>query len=287
MADPFAVIDNEGFGAPMAALSMDLPAGWTGTGKVIWNKPCSGNELYELSVTVGAPDGQSGLRMKPGHQVQWADTTVDASVDPMIAQMALAQAEALKNQMRTEFRGSNCHFGKLDGTPAEVTQKLIGVLILPDRPTGARVTGMQPNATMLALYKAGLMPAMAGFFSRYDAQVVDLAYDGPNGPMVERLWLSWTQYGVDPNTPPLPGFPSMQFQTLILDTITFVYAPANRPGDLAAGEAALASAKSDLAWLEELRKVQARLAEQRQRTQKDRNDAADRHNKAFLETIMQ
>ena len=33
--------------------------------------------------------------------------------------------------------------------------------------------------------------------------------------------------------------------------------------------------------------VQARLAEQRQQTQKDRNDAADRHNKAFLETIMQ
>lgn len=29
MADPFAVIDDEGFGAPIAALSMDLPAGWT------------------------------------------------------------------------------------------------------------------------------------------------------------------------------------------------------------------------------------------------------------------
>lgn len=180
---------------------------------------------------------------------------MDASVDPMIAQMALARAEALKNQM-APVRGSNCHFGEL-GTPAEVTQKLIGVLILPNQPTGARVTGMQPNAAMLALYKAGLMPAMAGFFSRYDAQVVDLAYDGPNGPMVERLWLSWTQYGVDPNTPALPGFPSMQFQTLeIVDThCRLVYAPAKQTGGCPPARRR-SSANPISAWLEEVRKVQ-------------------------------
>ena len=64
-----------------------------------------------------------------------ADTAKAAAITktiPALVRMALAQAEALKNQMRTAFRGSNCHFGKLDGTPAEVTQKLIGVLILPD-----------------------------------------------------------------------------------------------------------------------------------------------------------
>jgi len=287
LAEPLAVVDSEGFGAPLTALTLDLPAGWAGTGKVIWTKPCSGNELFEFSVSAASADGQSGLRMKPGHQVQWADTTVDASVDPMVAQMALAQAEALKNQMRTQFRGSNCHFGKLGGTEAEVTQALIRALVLPDLPAGARVTALQPNAAMLASYKGGLLPAAPGFVSRYDAQVVDLAFDGPNGPMLERLWLSWSQFGTDPDAPAPPGFPAMQFQTVIVDTISFVYAPANRPGDIAAGTAAITSVKADLAWIEAVRKVQAQIAAQRQQTQKDRSDAFDRQNKAFLDTILQ
>ncbi|MEO8243509.1 MAG: hypothetical protein ABI832_14485, partial [bacterium] len=287
MADPLAVIDNEGFGATMTAFTMDLPVGWSGTGKVIWNKPCSGNDLYEVSLTATSADGQSGIRMKPGHQVQWVDTSVDGSVDPYIAQLAVAQAEALKNEMRTRFRGSNCHFGKLAGTEAQVTQQLLQVLILPDLPAGARVTGMAPNSPTLALYKSTAAPGMAGFFSRYDAQIIDLAYDGPTGPMVERLFLTWSQYGTDPATPALPGFPKSEFQTLILDTITFVYAPAGRAGDIEVAVAAVKSTRVDPAWQEELRKVQARIAEQQQKAQKDRSDAFDRQNKAFLDTIMQ
>lgn len=287
LAEPLAVIDNEGFGTAMTALRMDLPAGWTGSGKVIWNKPCSGNDLYEVSVSATSADGQSGIRMQPGHQVQWTDTTVDASVDPYLAQMAVAQAQALQNDMRTRFRGSNCHLGKLSGSTADVTQQLLRVLILPNRPAGARVTGMQPNAQMLALYKGSEAPTMAGFFSRYDAQIIDLAYDGAGGPMVERLFLTWSQYGSDDSAPGLPGFPKTEFQTLILDTITFVYAPAARAGDIEAGVAAILSAKADPAWLEEVRKVQAKNAEEQRKAQKDRSDAFDRQNKAFLETIKQ
>ena len=282
-----AVTDSEGFGAPMTAMTLDLPPGWTGSGKVIWNKPCSANDLYELSVQATAPDGQSGIRMKPGHQVQWADTTVDASVDPYVTQMALAQAAALKARMRTQFTNSNCHLGRVEGTQAQVTEALLRALILPDLPAGATVTGMRPNLPMLALYKAGTMPPQAGFFSRYDAQVIDLAYDGATGPMVERLWLTWSQYGSDASAPALPGMPQTVFQTLILDTISFAYAPASRPQDIEAGAAALLSAKLDPHWADELRKVQARIAEANQKAQKDRSDAFDRQNKAFLDTILQ
>lgn len=286
-ADPLSVIDDEGFGAQMTAMTLDLPAGWTGSGKVIWNKPCSGNELYELSVMATSADGQSGIRMKPGHQLQWVDTTVDASVDPYLAQMALAQAASLKAQMKTQFQRSNCHFGRLDGPEAQVTQGLIRALILPDLPAGAQVTGMQPNPTMLASYKAAMLPAQAGFFSRYDAQIVDLAYAGSAGPMVERLWLTWSQFGSDPAAPGLPGFPRTDFQTLTLDTITFAFAPASRPQDIEAAAAAIQGAKVDARWSAELRKVQDKIAEERRKTQKDKSDAFDRQNKAFLDTIMQ
>ncbi len=281
-ADPFTVNDTEGFGTEMTALTMELPPGWKGQGRIAWTKPCSGNELYETILTATSPDGQSGLRIMPGHQVQWSDTTVDQTVDPSIAQMAVAQAEAARNQMRTAFQNSNCHVGRVAGT-----EQILKTLVLSKRPAGVRVVSMKANEPLIALYKSGFGAAQPGLIQRYDSQIIELAYTGPAGPMVERLWLTWYQFADDPQSIYMAGVPSLHFQSTTIESITFAYAPAARAADLDAAAAALVSVKADAGWTARVREVQERINEERRRAQKERSDAADRRHKDFIDMIRQ
>lgn len=96
-AEPYAISDTEGFATAMTAATIDLPVGWQGQGHVAWNKPCSGNEFYEIIFLATSADGQSGIRIMPGHFISWNDVAVDG-VDPYLAQMAVAQSEAARNE---------------------------------------------------------------------------------------------------------------------------------------------------------------------------------------------
>lgn len=286
-AEPFAVVDSEGFGAPITALTIDLPPGWTATGRIAWQKPCSGNELFEIVLNARSADGQAGLRVMPGHSVQWIGASADHTVDPAIAQLAMAQAESARNQMQTAFRESNCHVGQVADTEA-----ILDALVLPKRPPGARVTRITPDEGKLAAYRAGLAQAVQGFVTRFDAAIVDLSYPGAGGEVVERLWLSWYQFADDPRAMQVPGLPGNHFQSTTIDSIAFAWAPSARAAEVEAAGRALKAARVDPAWQGRVQEVQKKLGEERararQQSEADRKlqeAVRDAEHRRFLETI--
>ncbi|PZO07852.1 MAG: hypothetical protein DCF27_10000 [Lysobacteraceae bacterium] len=60
-----AVIDPNGFGQPMPALWVQLPAGWRTTGGVLWNQqaPCGATPSFQWQAQ--SPDGRQSLQMLP------------------------------------------------------------------------------------------------------------------------------------------------------------------------------------------------------------------------------
>lgn len=290
-AGPFEVTDSEGFGAPMTATTIDLPEGWTGQGRVAWSKPCSGNEFYEIVFSARSADGQSGMRIMPGHFISWNDVVVDGVTDPALAQMAVAQAEAARNDLRTQFRNSNCHVAWAGGT-----QDLIDRLVLPKRPAGARVTAIRPDEPQRAAFAKGIGAAgPSGGKTYYDAVIVELTYPGAQGPLAEQLLLSWYMFTDDP-AQRLPGFPAFTMQATYVEPLRFVWAPAAQAAGLPKALAALQGARVNADWVAKVREVQAeryrkRAAEQaeaeksRQEANRRRQDDLDRQHKAFLDMI--
>ncbi len=290
LADPTAILDNEGFAQQMTAATITLPPGWQGNGRVAWNKPCSGNEFYEILFSATSPDGQSGLRIMPGHLINWNDVDV-TGVDPYIAQMSVAQADALRNDQRTQFRNSNCHVGQVTST-----QQLIDNLILAKRPAGAKVTAIEPNEALRATY-AQTFANQPGGKTYYDAVIVHLTYPGANGPVAERDTLSWYMFTDDPAMQ-VAGMPRIIYQATFVDPITLIWAPADRPADLALAEAALKGMQADTTWLAKVREVQNARNQQRQKDRaeanaaaaaanKARQEAADKQHAAFIDMIRQ
>jgi hypothetical protein len=291
MAAPFEIRDDEGFGESLTALTFDLPEGWQGQGRVAWLKPCSGNELYEVLFTATSPDGQSGLRMVPSHQIVWNGVDV-TGVDPMFANLAVAQAEQALADMRAQFRDSNCHVGMVGGT-----DEIVRRLILPNRPAGARVLASTPNEAQKATYRQTVGTEMPGMKIDFDAVILDLAYPGPQGELRERLWLSWYRFADDPSANRMPGMPQYRFQTVTVEPMTFVWAPAARAeADFAAAGAIIASARADPGWLSRVRAEQQRRADERRRTQaeteaarqarlREEEAARQRQHEQFLDTI--
>ena len=289
-AEPYQIADTEGFAVEMTAATIDLPAGWQGKGRVAWNKPCSGNEFYELVFSASSPDGLSGMRIMPGHLVSWNDVAVDG-VEPFFANLSVAQAEALRNDQRTQFRNSNCHVGRVSGTA-----QLIDVLILPKHPAGTKVAAIEPNEGLRATYAQTIGVPQQGMKTSYDAVIVHLTYPGTAGMVEERLYLSWYMFADDPATR-IAGMPGFIYQTTFVDPISMVWAPADRAAaELPMVQAALLGLKPNAAWLAKVREVQNARNQQRQKdraaadaAQQDANrarqEAFDRQNAAFLDTI--
>lgn len=285
-AEPFTIMDKEGFGAPMEAITLTLPPGWTADGRIAWQKPCSANALYEIILTARAPDGRSGLRIMPGHSVQWLGVTVDGTVDPMIAQLAQAQVETARNEMRTAFQKSNCHVGEVSGT-----QAILDTLVLSKRPAGARVERITPDETRLAAYRSSIGQQVGGMVTRFDAVTVDLAYPA-HGETVERLWLSWYQFADDPQASYMRGMPTNHFQATTIEALTFAFAPRERAGDLDTLAQALKEARVHPAWQAKVQEVQRKAAEEqaraRQQSEAERKmqeAKRDEQHRRFLETI--
>jgi hypothetical protein len=261
-AGPFEIKDNEGFAESMTALTYDLPAGWKAQGRIAWLKPCSGSELYEILFTATSPDGQSGVRMVPSHQIVWNGVDV-TGVDPMLAQLAVGQTEQGLADLRAQFKNSNCHVGTVTGT-----DEIIRRLILPKRPAGARVLATTPNAAQMTIYRQMAGVQMPGMKTDFDAVILDLAYPGAQGELRERLWLSWYRYADDPAVNRIAGLPHLHFQVVTVDAQTFVWAPAARAeADFTTAAALLASGRADAGWQAKVRAEQQRRADERRRIQ--------------------
>lgn len=65
-----AIVDAQGFGQPIEAATLELPAGWTSEGGVGWQRDvaCAGNQM-RLNWVARSPDGQQALELM--HPFTW------------------------------------------------------------------------------------------------------------------------------------------------------------------------------------------------------------------------
>ena len=259
--------DRQGFEAPMVAYRLQVPTDWSATGEILWVKPCSGNEFYEFVLNVTSPDGLTGLRLMPGHQVVWTDVFPVASM-PGLAEMTRPQLEADRNRMRTAFQGSNCHVGQIDGG----TEQLLRALVLGDRPAGTRVTAMTKNTQVLDAYRQIFTGDLPGTRTFFDAVEVTLSYPAGQRTIDETMWFSWYLFQTDP-TEMSAGLFSQQ---AVVDPIRLIWRPADRrAADDQVLTAIAASLRVDPDWQRRTTEFQRRILAQRRQ---QRQDAADQRN---------
>ncbi len=254
----YEIYDNEGFKAPQIAFTVEVPQSWSVSGKISWLKPCSGNDHYELIFTARSPDGRSGFRIMPGYQLLWMEPVV-TGFEPALAQIFVAQLEAERNNLATQWRGSNCHVVRTTGTP-----QMIQALLVGKRPAGAQVIKTEPDAQKLLQYKQQFDAPQQGMQIFYDAQLVTLRYPLGGTEVEETASLSWYTFQLDP----LPGGAGTFYQQTVVEQFRLGWiAPERRTEDEAALAAIAASFKVDPNWQSEITRFHSEVAEANRKAQ--------------------
>lgn len=285
----FEIKDTQGFDKPMVAYSVNVPQDWSVEGLISWQKPCSGNDYFEMGLIARAPDGLSGYRIMPGYQIMYFDVS-PTGLDPQLAQMLVANNEAELNKLRTQFRGSNCHVGRVTGT-----QQLFQNLILNHRPPGVKVLKSEQNTQVMQQYQAMFGQTVPGMRSYYDATITALGYQMGGQPIEEVVVFSWYAFLLDA----LPGVASSSSQHVVVDQIRLGWInPARRAQDEAALQLITSSLKVDPAWQQKIDAFYKKLAADRSKNseeaarqrdiQRRRDEAArDEQHRQFLQMITQ
>ncbi len=265
----YEILDRQGFGKPLTAYTVELPPGWQARGEILWQKPCSGNDLYELDFYARSPDGLTGLRIQPGHQIIWL-APITAGMDPSLVQMMAAQTEAQLNQLRTRFRNSNCHVGLVTGT-----QQLFDTLVKPARPADMKVTATTHNADQKKHFETMFgATGGTGMDTFFDAVRVDMTYALGAQQIEESLWMSWYAFQPAANDPVMAG----SYQQTIVEPLRLTWLlPSRRAQDQAALDALVRSIKVDPDWQARIQEVQRKVAENNRR-------AADENRRANQES---
>lgn len=252
----FSIMDNQGFSKPVVAYTIEIPQSWTGSGEILWIKPCSGDDNFELVMSLRSADGRAGYRIMPGHRIVWLETMVSGLV-PELAQMMVAQTEAELAQMRTTFRNSNCHVGKVTGT-----DQLLNELVLSKRPAGVKIVEKIQNEQILNGYKATFGPDQPGFRTFFDSVLLRLTYPLAGGPVEETVAFSWYAFQLEPLDPSAGTFS----QQTVVDSIKFAWRglETGQAGE-AELDAVISSLKVDPAWEKEILKFRRQQSEQRMR----------------------
>lgn len=97
------VVDASGFGAPMAAMTLEVPEGWTGRGGVDWRRQveCVGN-TWSMAWGASSPDGLHELTLLP--RLAWqVDSTQVVPMNPCPA-APMASARAYLEQLAAQAR---------------------------------------------------------------------------------------------------------------------------------------------------------------------------------------
>ena len=199
------VMDNGGFGEPVAAYSFLVPKGWKSEGGITWKvgETCT-SEAIENRVTVRSPDGAYQIDVFPTRQWDWWD-------DP-------ATLEAQRTQQQNPlFR--RCPIAE----PMDAAAFLQGPMA---QMTGATVTKVEPaeqlgqllRESQQANQQAGVAPE-----SRPSAAVATLAY--PDGSVGLGLAVVNTLVAQTPN--PATGGQSASYQC-VASTQVALKGPAGR-----------------------------------------------------------
>lgn len=174
----FDVVDNQGFGKPVVAMSLLAPADWRLEGGVVWNPQyrCY-SDLISTKARLVSPDGRYAFEFFPAYAVQWWD-------DPMSRNM---QAQAVAQG------GQGCPVAP----PFDSTQ-FVQQALIPGFRSGARVVDAQPNAEVArAAYekmmsKEGAVVRQNQMQVDTDAARVRIAYDSQGTPTEE--WIVATTF---------------------------------------------------------------------------------------------
>lgn len=244
------IMDNQGFGVPMVAYSIDVPTDWSVRGEVVWTKPCSSGDYYELVLELNSPDGLTGFRVQPGHKIIWNDIIV-SGLDPQLAQMLVAQTVAERNKLESQLRGTNCHVVQI--TSAD--QLFNGVI---SRPQGMQIVSTKPNEPMRKQYQATFTsaPGMKVFF---DASLVEMTYPVAGRQVSETLSFSWYMFQLEPLDPSFGTF----MQTTTIEPLRSVRMAADRRAqDDELLEKILGSFRADAAWQEKMNAFHRKIAQQ-------------------------
>lgn len=264
---PYEVKDRQGFEREMVAYTLDVPRDWQVEGQILWQKPCSGNDLYELVLTARSPDGRTGIRVVPGHQILWNEAIL-AGLDPYLESQMKAQVEADRNRLRTQWQGSNCHVGLVRDAEA-----LVNSFVLSQRP-GAQVLNRTPNEAMRQQYaQLGSGAQVPGMSVSYDAFTLELTYPLGAGPVIERVGFSWYMFQSEIRDATMYALN----QHTVVNALQLEWLAAERQ---AADEALLkqigASFRANPEWQRKVGEVQQKLAEQRRQTNEQNAQARER-----------
>jgi hypothetical protein len=153
-ASTVQIVDSQGFGSPMTAATVQIPAGWQAQGGVQWNRqtPCVGNQL-RLQWMAGAPDGRQAFEIMHGFAWQLQGRAVQMNPCPVLAFAS--------------------------------TQDFLLAVVQQRRP-GARVLGYQDRADLAAKMAAPSAPNPQ-MRSRHDAGELLVAYAADGGEVQERF----------------------------------------------------------------------------------------------------
>lgn len=279
-AERFEIRDNEGFERPMVAHVATVPDGWSTTGRIAWNKPCSSNDLYETLFATRSPDGANGARIMPGFQffVDHAQLAPGYPPDPML-NMMLAQSEAMNQNMATQFRGSNCGVGQMNGT-----DDILNRLILPNRPAGARVLNAQANQAEIDMMRQTFGPGMSGVSISFDSQIIDIGYALNSRPTTERLFLSWYTFTQQPLD--MGGIIVSNSHTVV-EPLRFVWtSSANASTAIPQLERILSSIQTNPDWHRRVARVREDINKRNQSDRIQRDTENDRRHKEFIDMIV-
>jgi len=154
-----AIIDPRGFGQPMTAATLEIPAGWQAQGGIEWQRsdPCVTNQM-RIAWAAGPQDGREGFELM--HPFSW------------------------------QVQGRSIPMNPCPVLPLASTQDFLAAVVRQRRP-GARLLAYRelPQAAAQAQAQA---PAVApGVQRRFEAGELTIAYQAPGGAEVqERLWTS-------------------------------------------------------------------------------------------------
>jgi len=193
---PHVIVDRQGWGEPLEAVRLMVPAGWRVSSDVAWYGPDQcGVGLAQPVVTMVSPDGRSVIEMGHALKLDSWQTQVNWQAVPehqrLVMQNAQQEEQARQAQLAQQLssQGGRCGVGTANSA-AEIAQRLL----VPLRGADVRVNGTRPApdlAASMAQTAAQLqqMPATPGLSSQSygDAATVEMERAG----VVER-----TTFGV-------------------------------------------------------------------------------------------
>lgn len=257
----FQIMDNQGYERPMVAYTIDVPTDWSVRGEILWIKPCSSSDVFELVLDIQSPDGLSGFRIQPGHKLFWNDVVV-SGFDPQSAQIMVAQTVAERNRMATQFRGSNCHVQLVQSAD----QLFKGAV---RRPADMRILARSPIEAVRQQYQKTFSAAAQGMKVFFDGEQIDMSYTIGGQEVLESLFFSWYMIQIEPLD---PSFGTFSQVTTIEPLRSGRVAASRKQQDDAILGRILGSLKADPDWQQRMNDFYRKRARQAQEAAQQRRE---------------